>query len=65
MQWSLVLAVVALLLMLEGMVALFNPDWARRMMQKMAQMSVVQMRMAGLVAISIGVLVLFLLRLSD
>jgi len=62
MQWEFVLAAIALVLMLEGLVALLNPDLARRMMLRMIELPTTQFRMMGLIAVTLGVLLLYLTR---
>ncbi|MCY3853637.1 MAG: DUF2065 domain-containing protein [Gammaproteobacteria bacterium] len=62
MQWEFVLAAIALVLMLEGLVALLNPDMARRMMLRMIELPTPQFRMMGLIAVTLGVLLLYLTR---
>ncbi len=62
MQWEFVLAAIALVLMLEGLVALLSPDLARRMMLRMIELPTTQFRMMGLIAVTLGVLLLYLTR---
>jgi uncharacterized protein YjeT (DUF2065 family) len=62
MQWEFVLAAIALVLMLEGLVALLSPDSARRMMLRMIELPTPQFRMMGLIAVTLGVLLLYLTR---
>ncbi len=62
MQWEFVLAAIALVIMLEGLVALLSPDLARRMMLRMIGLPTVQFRMMGLIAVTLGVLLLYLTR---
>ncbi len=62
MQWEFVLAAIALVLMLEGLVALLNPDMARRMMLRMIELPTTQFRMMGLIAVTLGVLLLYFTR---
>ena len=62
MQWEFVLAALALVLILEGLVALLSPDLARRMMLRMVELPTVQFRAMGLLAVTFGVLLLYLMR---
>ena len=62
MQWEFVLAAIALVLMLEGLVALLSPELARRMMLRMIELPTPQFRMMGLIAVTLGVLLLYLTR---
>ena len=65
MQWELVLATIAVLVMLEGLVAFVNPDWARGLVRRLAQMTVPQWRLMGLIALTVGVVLLTMLRVLD
>lgn len=62
MQWEFVLAAIALVIMLEGLIALLSPELARRMMLRMIELPTVQFRMMGLIAVTLGVLLLYLTR---
>ena len=62
MQWEFVLAAIALVLMLEGLIALLRPDLARRWMLRMIELPSSQFRMMGLIAVTLGVLLLYLTR---
>lgn len=62
MQWEFVLAALALVIMLEGLVALLSPESARRMMLRMIELPTPQFRMMGLIAVTLGVLLLYLTR---
>lgn len=62
MQWEFVLAAIALILMLEGLVALLSPDFARRLMMRMVELPPAQFRMMGLLGVTLGVLLLYLTR---
>lgn len=62
MQWEFVLAAIALVIMLEGLIALLSPDLARRMMLRMIELPTPQFRMMGLIAVTLGVLLLYFIR---
>ncbi len=62
MQWEFLLAVVALILMLEGLIALVAPTQARRWMQRMMELPDLQFRVMGLIAVTIGVILLYVSR---
>lgn len=62
MQWEFVLAAIALVIMLEGLIALLSPEMARRMMLRMIELPTPQFRMMGLIAVTLGVLLLYLTR---
>ncbi len=63
MQWEYVLVAVALVVILEGLIALANPAMARRWMQRMMELTDQQLRFAGLVGVTVGVVLLYLVRL--
>lgn len=62
MQWDLILAVVAVLVVLEGCLAFFNPDGMRKIMMHIGSMPTAQIRQIGLIAITIGAVLLLFLR---
>lgn len=62
LQWSDLLAAVALLLVLEGLLPFVNPAGTRRVFQQMSQMQDRELRVAGFIAIAAGLLLLFIVR---
>ena len=62
MQWEILLTAVALILVLEGLIALVAPMQARRWMQRMLELPDLQFRVMGLIAVTIGVLLLYVSR---
>jgi uncharacterized protein len=62
MNWSDLLAAVALYLVLEGILPFLNPQAMKRVMMAMAAFTDRQLRLWGLVSMAAGVLLLFLVR---
>ena len=62
-MWEYVLVAVALVLMLEGLVALASPGLARSWLERMLQLSDQQLRFMGLIGVTLGVILLYLVRL--
>ena len=63
MLWEYILVAVALVLMLEGLVALASPGLARSWLERMLQLSDQQLRFMGLLGVTLGVVLLYLVRL--
>ncbi len=61
-NWSDLLAAFALYLVLEGIMPFLNPTALRNAMNRFAALSDTQLRIAGLVSMLIGVLLLFVVR---
>jgi uncharacterized protein YjeT (DUF2065 family) len=62
LEWSDLLAAVAILLVLEGLLPFVSPSGTRRVFQQLAQMLDRELRVAGLVSIAAGLVLLFLVR---
>jgi uncharacterized protein YjeT (DUF2065 family) len=62
MNWSDLLAALALYLVLEGVLPFLNPQAMKRVMMAMAAFTDRQLRLWGLVSMAGGVLLLFLVR---
>jgi uncharacterized protein len=62
LNWSDLLAAFALYLVLEGIMPFLNPAVLRRAMERFAGMSDTQLRVAGLLSMLGGVLLLFVVR---
>jgi uncharacterized protein YjeT (DUF2065 family) len=60
--WSDLLAALALLLVLEGLLPFLNPAGWRRMVARLAGNSDRDLRAGGLVCMAVGLLLLFLVR---
>jgi uncharacterized protein len=62
MNWADLWAALALVLVLEGLIPFFSPRGYKEMVQQMATMSELMLRVTGLVLMIAGLLVLFLVR---
>ncbi len=60
--WSDLLAALAILLVLEGLLPFLNPGATRRVFAQLAQMAERELRVAGLVSMVAGLLLLFFIR---
>ena len=60
--WSDLLAALALVLVIEGMVPFLNPQSLRRMLETMSQLDDRTLRIAGLVSMLCGVVMLYIVR---
>jgi uncharacterized protein YjeT (DUF2065 family) len=64
LDWSDLLAALGLLLVLEGLLPFLNPDGTRRVFARLALLASKELRVAGLVSMALGMLVLFFVRSS-
>ncbi len=62
--WGDLLAAIAFLLVLEGLLPFLKPDSARRFYQQLANLGRRDLRVAGLVSMVAGMLLLFFVRSS-
>lgn len=62
LAWSDLLAALAILLVLEGVLPFINPGGTRRMFQQLSQMMDRELRVAGFIAMAIGLVLLFVVR---
>lgn len=62
LAWSDLLAALAILMVLEGLLPFFNPDATRRIFLQLAQMAGRDLRVAGLVSMAAGLVLLFFVR---
>ena len=62
MNWSDLLAALALVLVIEGMVPFVNPQSLRRMLATVSQLDDRTLRIVGLVSMILGVVMLYLVR---
>ncbi len=60
--WSDLLAALALVLVIEGMVPFLNPQSLRRMLETVTQLDDRTLRIAGLVSMLLGVVMLYIVR---
>jgi uncharacterized protein len=61
-MWHDLLAALALVLVIEGVLPFINPQGTRRALALMAQMNDRSLRVAGLVSMLLGVVLLYLVR---
>ena len=62
MIWSDFLAALALVLVIEGIIPFINPQSLRRMLATVAQLDDRTLRIAGLVSMALGVVMLYIVR---
>ena len=60
--WSDLLAAIALLLVIEGMVPFLNPQSLRKMLETVSRLDDRTLRIIGLVSMMIGVILLTIVR---
>ena len=60
--WQDLLAALALLLVIEGMVPFLNPQSLRRMLETVSQLDDRTLRIAGLVSMLCGLVMLYIVR---
>ncbi|MFM1886442.1 MAG: hypothetical protein RL026_1599 [Pseudomonadota bacterium] len=62
MQWSDLLAALALMFLLEGLLPFISPARSRRAFERLAQLGDRELRVAGLAGMGAGLLLLFIVR---
>lgn len=62
MDWNDLFAALALMLIFEGILPFLNPDRYRKMLEMMEQISNSQLRTMGLIVMTIGAVLLTLIR---
>lgn len=62
LNWSDLLAALALVLVIEGIIPFLNPGYLRRMLETVARVDDRTLRMAGLVSMVAGIIMLYLVR---
>jgi uncharacterized protein YjeT (DUF2065 family) len=62
LAWSDLLAALAILLVLEGLLPFLSPGATKRVMAQLSQMAERELRIAGLVSVIAGLVLLFLVR---
>jgi len=60
--WTDLLAAVSILLVLEGLLPFLNPQATRRVFEQLARMSERELRVAGLISMLAGLVLLFFVR---
>jgi len=61
-QWTDLLAGLAILLVIEGLFPFLNPARARRSFEQLARLADGDLRIAGLISMAVGLALLFLAR---
>ncbi|MEO8316594.1 MAG: DUF2065 domain-containing protein [Pseudomonadota bacterium] len=62
LAWSDLLAALAILLVVEGLLPFLNPAATKRVMAQLSQMAERELRIAGLVSVIAGLVLLFFVR---
>lgn len=62
LAWGDLLAAIAFLLVLEGLLPFLKPDSARRFYQQLANLAQRDLRVAGLASMACGAMLLFFVR---
>jgi uncharacterized protein len=62
LAWSDLLAALAILLVLEGLLPFLSPVATKRVMAQLSQMAERELRIAGVVSVIAGLVLLFLVR---
>jgi uncharacterized protein len=62
LMWSDLLAALALVLVIEGMIPFVNPQSLRRMLETLGQLDDRSLRIAGLVSMICGLIMLYIVR---
>lgn len=63
-MWNELLVAVALVLVLEGIIPFLAPEKFKQALAQLGLLSSQALRMAGLVSMTIGIILLYLLRLG-
>lgn len=64
-MWNELLVAVALVLVLEGIIPFLAPEKFKQALVQLGQLSSQTLRTAGLVSMTIGIILLYLLRLGS
>jgi uncharacterized protein YjeT (DUF2065 family) len=62
LMWTDLLAALALVLVIEGMIPFVNPQSLRRMLETLGQLDDRSLRIAGLVSMICGLIMLYIVR---
>ena len=62
LAWSDLLAALAILLVLEGLLPFLNPAATRRVFAQLAQLASRELRVAGFISMTLGLVLLFFVR---
>jgi uncharacterized protein YjeT (DUF2065 family) len=64
LAWSDLMAALAILLVLEGLLPFLNPPGTKRVMAQLSQLPERELRVAGAISVAAGLLLLFFVRSS-
>lgn len=64
-MWNEILVAIALVMVIEGIIPFLVPDKFRQTMAKLIQMPDQALRMVGLASMSLGIVILYILRLIN
>ncbi len=62
MDWTDLLAALAIVCIIEGIMPFINPSAVKRLLARMASMEERELRVAGLVSMLVGLAILYLVR---
>ena len=62
MNWADLLAALAIVCVIEGMVPFINPRGMRRMLAKLCEMTDRELRLGGFFSMLVGVIILYMVR---
>jgi uncharacterized protein YjeT (DUF2065 family) len=62
LDWSDLLAALAIVCIIEGVMPFINPSGMKRLLSRMASMEEREMRIVGLVSMLVGLAILYLVR---
>jgi len=62
LDWQVLLSALALVFVIEGIIPFANPTRWRKLVATMAQVSDQQLRIMGMISMSIGLIILYLVR---
>ena len=60
--WTDLLAALSILLVLEGLLPFMNPGGTRRVFEQLSRMSERELRIAGLISMAAGLVLIFFVR---
>ena len=64
-MWNQLLVAIALVLIIEGIIPFIAPDKFRQVLAQLTQMPDQTLRMIGLVSMTLGIIFLYILRLTN
>ncbi len=64
-MWNEILVAIALVLVFEGIIPFLSPDKFRQAMARLVQMPDQVLRMVGLASMTVGIVLLYILRILN